>query len=274
MKNIVKLFSNCSYNAFKVLGFSNYLIYIYISFTNIFEIIKTGNLNSVDRAMGLKRAPMKLNYRNNHFKFDCNFCDNKYTEDNYSAFGYIRELYIRDSYFKFHKNNVIDKINTVLDLGANRGTFSVFMASFTNIVISVEVQKKLVEVINHNMHINGFTNYAIENTFVGGKGYFSDLKKSSLSIQEILSKNGLDSVDFIKMDIEGSEFALFEKPEWLKLTKYLSMELHPEYGNITSILDTLQKFNFAYKIVDEQFRPTKEFNNSNIYPLLFAWQKT
>jgi hypothetical protein len=273
MKFFKKIRSNYSYDAIKILGLINYLRFIYNTLINIFDIIKTKNLNAVDRAMGLIKKPLKLCYQDKNFVFDCKFCDEKYTDDNYYSFGYIRELYIRDSYFKFHDDKALDKINTMLDLGANRGTFSVFMASCTDKVICVEIQKKLIEVIEHNMRINNFTNYNIENTFVGGEGYYSDLKESSLSIQEILLKNGLDSVDFIKMDIEGSEFALFEKPEWLKLTKYLSMELHPKYGDVNAIAEILKEYKFEFKIVNEQFIKMREFKGSNIYPLLFAWKK-
>jgi hypothetical protein len=106
------------------------------------------------------------------------------------------------------------------------------------------------------MELNNFKNYAIESCFVGEGGLCTDLinKDNKITIDNIMNKYGLQHIDIAKIDIEGSEFALFESPAWLRNVKYISMELHHEYGNINIILSALKNYGFSYILVDESFK--------------------
>jgi hypothetical protein len=49
------------------------------------------------------------------------------------------------------------------------------------------------------------------------------------SLVDIMSLNGFDSIDFLKIDIEGAEKILFEAPnvlDWLLKCRVVSCELH------------------------------------------------
>jgi FkbM family methyltransferase len=46
------------------------------------------------------------------------------------------------------------------------------------------------------------------------------------SIESILAERGVDQVDICKMDIEGAEYELFQKPGWLDRVRVLMIELH------------------------------------------------
>jgi hypothetical protein len=98
---------------------------------------------------------------------------------------------------------------------------------------------------------------ALEWGLIGSKtGIFSDdvnVKQAShylrqppeLDIVSLFRKHHMDQVDFLKMDIEGSEFALFEDHEaWLPRVKAMSMEIHLDYGSVDGVLQLLRNNGF------------------------------
>jgi hypothetical protein len=111
---------------------------------------------------------------------------------------------------------VLASVKSVLDLGANRGVFSTMMAARGSFVVSVECNRSYNEVIRRNMAVNGLTNYAVHNAFIGTGGLDYHQGQEVLGIEELLDQHGLKTVDFVKMDIEGSEFSLFQGPNWLR----------------------------------------------------------
>lgn len=258
MQNMVykfyALMLNFNVRALRILGIKNYILYLFLSLIHLPEIIRAGNLSPLDKIMGLKEY--LIHYKGSKFFFDCFFCDERSGVHN--SFSLIRELYIRDCYFRFHERETFLDSKIVLDIGANCGDFSIMMASHAQKVICIEVQPIFIDLINHNMNINHFDNYSIESTFVGGKGSYKGNIQSKSTIIEILDRNNLVNVDFIKLDIEGSEFELFETPEWLERTKYLSMEVHPIFGDPQMILNVLERNGFRYTAVDHYFKPAKK----------------
>ena len=87
-------------------------------------------------------------------------------------------------------------------------------------------------------------------------GAFSDssnLRKSSrysfqppkLTMEKILIDNGIERVDFLKMDIEGSEFDLLcADNSWLERVEKIAMEVHQQYGEIKRIIRVLEDYGF------------------------------
>jgi hypothetical protein len=138
-----------------------------------------------------------------------------------------------------------------MDLGANRGAFSVLMATRADFVLSVEAQEHFVPVIQHNMQKNGYTNYAIEVGFVGTGGVLEKSDATPLAIQQLMNRHNLKQVDLIKIDIEGSEFALFALPDWLQRVNAISMEVHTSHGDPNIIIESLKKHGFIFSIGDE-----------------------
>ena len=84
-----------------------------------------------------------------------------------------------------------------------------------------------------------------------------------MGIEELLDQHGLKTVDFVKMDIEGSEFSLFQAPNWLRRVKYLSMEVHPEFGRVQPLLEALDHHRFVWAICDNYFRQVDDPQNGN-----------
>lgn len=182
--------------------------------------------------------------------------------------GILTEMYFQNTYLKFYDGNLGD-IRTVVDLGGNRGFFSLFMSQFAEKVIWVECRKEFSAVLATLVDENDIKNIVREECYVGGAGSFSDFNENKKSIKKILDDNNVSSIDFLKIDIEGSEFDLFMESGFLDLTKYIAMEVHPEFGDPNSLAKILRKSGFKTKMVNERFVETDE-QNDIIY--LFAEQ--
>jgi hypothetical protein len=260
MKDLWAFGANLSWQAIRVLGLAEYLRFLYLFFSNLPAIFAQRVLTTVDKGMGSK--PLQINYQGTKFVFDCFYSDQRIRDGSYS-FGIVREIYIRDCYFRHHHKNTFVLSRTVLDLGANRGAFSVLMASHSQKVICVDVVPNFADVIRRNMEINGFQNYIFECTLVGQGGSYSGPVTSVSTIEEIIHRNNLSTVDFLKMDVEGSEFVLFQSPSWLQYISYLSMEVHPEFGDPQLIVDSLKNNGFDYLLTDHMFHSTENMKQAS-----------
>lgn len=236
-------------NVTDVLGPGLTLHYYAVVVRSAFDIVRARDLRPVDRAMG--KIAKKFRYRGRTFIFDCEYCDTQKPEPSFS-FGIAREIYIRDCYFRWLPTTIYSHAKVVLDLGANRGAFSALMTTVAEKIVSVEVSDAYTPLIEHNFSENNFENYVVENAFVGRGGMLGDTcTATTLSIAELLDRNSITTADLVKMDIEGSEFALFESPAWLRRIRAIAMEVHPDYGDPTSIGTVLADFGFTYVFADE-----------------------
>lgn len=219
------------------------------------EIIRRQAFAEVYRAMGSQ--PVRVRFRRKSFLIDSPYAD-KQIDYGTHTFILIRELFIRNCYIRDAVARVFPRIRTVLDLGANRGVFSTMMAARARKVVSVEVMPRYVDVIKRNMELNGYDNFAVETAFVGAGGTAAEYAEAATirTIPEILDRHGLPTVDLVKMDIEGSEFVLFERPDWLDRVSAICMEVHPDYGNVTTILGALACRGFDFSMRDRRLRHT------------------
>ncbi len=250
-----KVVLNLGPRAFAVLGPVTYLRYLAACIRCLGGIVRAGNFLALDRAMGSR--PVRLRRGRHRFTIDCRRTDELIRDGTYT-FGIIRELVIRNCYTRGRIAPVAETAATVLDLGANRGVFSAMMAATAKRVIAVETLAEYARSIEVNMRANGFTNYAIENAFVGEGGIFDDRKQATISMGELMNKYGLETVDLVKMDIEGSEYSVFRDEDWLDRVSAISMEVHPEWGNVREVLDALTRHGFVFDVTDHAFRPTED----------------
>ena len=52
----------------------------------------------------------------------------------------------------------------------------------------------------------------------------------TVTVDQILAESGIERIDLLKLDIEGSERELFSsKPDWLKKVDQIAIELHDRY---------------------------------------------
>jgi FkbM family methyltransferase len=114
----------------------------------------------------------------------------------------------------------------VLDLGAHIGTFSLFAAALGCQVVSVEASPRNAALLRHSAHVNGFVAQRVVSAAVsdhvgrlefvqaGSYGMVANPKVghptisvSAVTVDKLLHDVGWESVDFVKMDVEGSEVA-------------------------------------------------------------------
>lgn len=140
------------------------------------------------------------------------------------------------------------KIETIIDAGANIGLSAIFFATkFPNAtIIAIEPELSNFKLLQANVApypnirplFGGINNesgtFIIKNT--SGDHWNFMLEKnpgeqvgdgSFYTMEEIMSKFNFSTIDFLKIDIEGGEQALFQNNySWLNKVKALSIELH------------------------------------------------
>ncbi|HEY3488861.1 MAG TPA: FkbM family methyltransferase [Candidatus Deferrimicrobiaceae bacterium] len=213
------------------------------------EILKSGTLVPADRRMG--KGILKVRPLGTEILVDG------------AHWPGVREMYCRNVYLRQWKAT-IKPGDRVVDLGANVGLFSLLAASAGARVIAVEGQSGFIPEIGKNLERNGVRDrVSIEFGLIGaGTGVLSgeDGKKRCshwfetppvLSMASLLEKNGFDGIDFLKMDIEGSEFDLFASAgEWLDSVGFIAMEIHPRFGDVVAFRKLLESRGFEVEASD------------------------
>ena len=162
----------------------------------------------------------------------------------------IGEVVVNEEYLPSIKG-VGSRFETILDLGANIGCFSIWAARKfkPEKIVSVEMEKSNYESLLKNISLNNLKRIVVP---VRAAIYSKDtqiwIKRSAvvksvdklsetptgvevrtLSLESLVDRYQIDKIDYFKMDIEGSEkFVLSEenKEIFRKRVKYLFMEAH------------------------------------------------
>lgn len=157
----------------------------------------------------------------------------------------------------------------IIDCGANIGLTSIFFKNKYPAakIIAVEPEKNNFEILSKNLcgytdtvlYNNGIWNKSarlkIEDTGQGNWGFTvheteenGENTIAAVSIRDIMLANNIDSIDILKIDIEGSEKELFESGYefWMQRTKVIIIELHDRMrkGASQSFFRALAKYNF------------------------------
>lgn len=154
--------------------------------------------------------------------------------------------------------------DTVLDIGANIGAFSLLAAkkAFNGRVIAVEPVGQSFHILEKNIALNHAKNIvAIKKAVFNKKGgrrifvnYYSgmsnffDFQKefeqvSCITLTDLFNKFNIETCDFLKIDAEGSEYEIITstKKQVLNKIKKLVFEYHPRLST-TNKLATLLKY--------------------------------
>lgn len=197
-------------------------------------------------------------------------------------FGYAGEVYARTCYTFVPGFNLSD-CKTVIDLGSEGGVFSILAAKFADRVIAVEANHRHIINLRHNAEINNcMNNIEIIWGVIGyNSGMLSDkdaLEKicgkdlpPMITFDEIINKHNIFTIDFLKIDIEGSEFNLFRgDTPWLNKVKHIAMEVHQEFGKVGELKEKLENNSFEVNLFDEDQKDIKEGNDIKKAIYLFA----
>lgn len=171
----------------------------------------------------------------------------------------------------------IQRFDTVMDVGANVGVFSVYAATKgATTIYAIEPIKENTKLIRKNFEINKLPQPIIITKAIAAKSgiskfYTGDIDshgrliKSSprvkkkqvifvntITISEVLSGNNIKKIDFLKIDCEGGEGEMLksmEKSDWNKIRK-ISIEYHDNMSSLNheQIIKILKDNDFHIKL--------------------------
>lgn len=180
------------------------------------------------------------------------------------SFALAREIWVRDVYLGGGHFR-LEPGATVLDLGANRGVFTARALTEQPAanVIAVEPRRSDCGLLRRLVDLNGWRDRVrICNCFLGGVTEWQERLLSQeqeeyggvpfLDEAGFLQTNGVTRIDFLKCDIEGSEYTLLTPgSRMLAITRQLAMELHDFAGDRNQFLDMLRQVGFEVVIYRE-----------------------
>ena len=186
------------------------------------------------------------------------------------------EFFVDDIYRNFNINN----LDTVIDIGANVGLFAKYMYSKgAEKVVLVEANPNLEEKINNILDEDSnrssvylspiFSekktvtfNYSDSNSAIGSIAFDStkgvdyesltnSIELETITLDEIIEKEGIERISLLKCDIEGGEYNLIPSltDKQMSMIDKFMIEIHSNDNNqIQPILDKLESHGFNYKI--------------------------
>ncbi len=214
-------------------------------------IVRTGKLMTVDGAMSRN---LNLRYRGARIELPLAEIDRLLAGADNPSFGNIREMYCEDCYLR--RLRLAGTAGPVLDLGANRGLFSILALTALKAerVVGVEPLEKYGPVMSLLLEANGIDadrhcGYA---RFVASPSTERSDPSRYVSVQTICREQGLDRIMMAKIDVEGAEKDLFAEPGWLANVDNVAMEIHPHIaGDLSLIPAALTEFGFQHVAVDQ-----------------------
>lgn len=181
-----------------------------------------------------------------------------------------REMYCRDVYLRSGLTMPTD--GWVIDLGANRGLFSVWAAVNGAQVVAVDAQQGFAAEIErlaaHNhvsdrvhveiavasgVHTSGAIVGVVANDHRWATtSHGAATRPADVSVPQLMSSHRIERVGLMKVDIEGGEFAVFaeENLDWLKLVDQLVFEIHPDFGDVALLIDRIRRHGFVVDLRD------------------------
>jgi FkbM family methyltransferase len=206
------------------------------------QCLKSRNLQPADIRMG--NGPFVARHRGARAKLSGN-----------RVFSGIREIWVRDVYLKDDYLSISNSA-VVVDLGANLGNFTnLALAQHADVrVIAVEPSLSLSESLGRAVASNGWADRAsIKRAFIGTPTQVQEQDATnpdyagapSLTEQTFLKEFDIARIDFLKCDIEGSEFFMLERDSRiLSITHNLAIEIHAWGGPIPPFLSRINELGF------------------------------
>lgn len=120
-----------------------------------------------------------------------------------------------------------------------------------NAALTTEGSPSCVSLMDRGTGQWGFT---IVGTHIGKSADCFIEKTKTITINQILEQAGQNEIMIFKMDIEGAELALLEKPDWLDKTGILMIELHERIvSGCLKAFDTANRCRYVYREKGEKF---------------------
>ncbi|MGA0560257.1 FkbM family methyltransferase [Larkinella sp. VNQ87] len=165
----------------------------------------------------------------------------------------------------------------IIDCGANVGLSSLFFISkYPNCkIIAIEPEDSNFAILKENLKSypnaipekcgiwNRVTNLVVSDEYNLGKWGFTVKEAteemastvSAITLADVMNRYNIEQIDILKIDIEGSETALFSSnyEYWLSRTRVLIIELHDwlKRGSSRSVLKAITRYDFSVIIQGE-----------------------
>lgn len=236
----------------RILSFHDFALLMKETALNAPSILRTRKLTSVD--LGMSRD-IVINFDGSHLRLPLREMDRMLAagHDN-PSFGNVRELYARNCYLRYL--SIKRPMRAVLDLGANRGMFSLLALVHigADIVVGVEPMSKYDEIFNLLLDVNNCSGGRAPRyrKFIGSPSNECANRENYVCVTTIMSEQSIDRFDLVKIDIEGGENDLFMEPEWLRHVDNITMEIHPQMVvDLSHIPAALEEYGFTYRMMDQ-----------------------
>ncbi len=169
--------------------------------------------------------------------------------------GVFQEVWLMDLYEKYY---AIKSGDTVIDIGASIGAFSVLAASRGASVYAYEPTPRSFELLKQNVAL--YSNVKIFNLAVSGKRGSVTLEEapggdegntmlnsastrphfsaSAITLADVFKENGIRRCDLLKIDCEGAEAEILEQTpqEIFERVENIAMEYHKNAGRLIELL--------------------------------------
>lgn len=220
-------------------------------------ILKTRKLTALDAAMSRN---MTVHFGKTRMIMPLADIDRILSQHNDNpTFGNVREIYARNCYLEHLRLKT--PLRAVLDLGANRGMFSILamLALGAEVAVGVEpvgiyapVHRLLFETNGCDLHRG--PRYK---KFVSCPTAERENPDQNVSIETILREQKIDRFNLAKIDIEGFEEPLFSEPEWLAYVDNITMEVHPQFvDDLSPIPKALDRYGFKWLATNQAGQKT------------------
>ncbi len=171
------------------------------------------------------------------------------------TFGNVREIYARNCYLEHLR--LQPPLHAVLDLGANRGMFSILalVALKAEIAVGVEPLEVYVPVHRLLLEANGcdLGRGPRYKKFISSPSVERQNPNRNVSIETILREQKIDRFNLVKIDIEGHEKTIFSEPEWLTQVDNIAMEVHPQFVDDLSLIPkALEQYGFDWLAFNQE----------------------
>ena len=238
----------------KVCGFVTGIKWLLFIFLTLPQCIKYKNLQPADKMFG--EGPISVKTKYGSVKLSGG-----------QIFSSIREIWVRNVYTKNNYISIPDS-GVVVDLGANVGAFTMLaLANSTKSkVIAVEPNSEFNKLLLRQVNYNNLNNrVTLHRYFIGlasptQKEMLKDpgsKEAQFITQKEFIELNNLDRIEFLKCDIEGSEFDFINDTSLIQITEQLAIEIHDSAGDRNVFINKLQELGFT-------IGPIKDDNESCI----------
>lgn len=179
----------------------------------------------------------------------------------------FHEIFTRDAYASVRRQLPADNVNAIIDAGAHVGLAALYFAdqfpdahiyciepnlnNFALLKNNVANEPRIVPI---HAALTGLPNQEV---FISGAGPAWGFKVNSsadgdkvtgMSIEQIRGAFEIESIDILKIDIEGGEADVFSQPSFLEHVDYIIAELHEDYDKTRFCAD-LEPFGLVPQVL-------------------------